>query len=138
MFWTIKIGAKIELKIGKSKTKTLFQSCCITCFLRRASIRYKPLQAALIPAASVSKPERLRYEQKRRAGGKIIGNGWKGRRCCEAINVASPAGGTECSVQKRDTWSANEVFFFFFFGWMSTCKMQCELNQRGAAVILKW
>jgi hypothetical protein len=70
----------------------------LTCLLLRASTKYKPLHAALIPAASVAKPLMFRYEDKINMGGNIIGRGWNGLRCWAETRVARRVGGTEDSV----------------------------------------
>jgi hypothetical protein len=56
------------------------------------------------PAESVLKPWRLRYELKRKMGGKSIGRGWKGRRCWAATRVAVSVGAMEFSKASVSNW----------------------------------
>jgi hypothetical protein len=68
-------------------------------FLRAAKTKYAALHADVRPAESVLKPWRLRYELKRKMGGKSIGSGWKGRRCWAAMRVAVRVGAMEFSIR---------------------------------------
>jgi hypothetical protein len=61
--------------------------------LRLASSRYRPDQAAVRPAESISKEARLRYELKSRTGGKSMGSVRKGRACSAVMKVARIVGG---------------------------------------------
>jgi hypothetical protein len=72
-----------------------------TCLLLKANNAYNPLQAAVIPAASVLNSLRLRYDEKSRIGGKSMGRGWKGRKCWAVIKVANNVGGTLCSILRK-------------------------------------
>jgi hypothetical protein len=51
-----------------------------------------------MPAASTLKPLMLKYDDRSRTGGNIMGSGWNGRRCWAETRVASRVGGRDDSV----------------------------------------